>query len=277
MLTTDIKPDDANMIELNAMRLPRQETPPGLFRQWREDVNCVFERDPAARNTFEVISTYPGVQAVAMHRISNRLWLRGWRFLPRLLSFFTRLLTNVDIHPGACIGRRFFIDHGAGVVIGETAIVGNDVTFYHGVTLGGTSWNNGRRHPEIGNGVLIGAGAKILGAIKVGENVRVGANSVVVQEVPADCTVVGIPGKIVNSMRSAASTKYGINLDHHLIPDPVGKVIECLLGRMDALEIALEQQGSIASHYQQQMFEQCEIDNQICEQDCAGGKVAMRR
>ena len=274
---TTINTDMADMINLNDHRQSKVEPTPGLFGLLQEDVRCVFERDPAARNTFEVITTYPGVQAVAVHRISSRLWNRGMRFLPRLLSFLARMLTNVDIHPGAQIGRRFFIDHGACVVIGETAIVGDDVTFYHGVTLGGTSWNKGRRHPEIGNGVLIGAGAKILGAIKVGENVRVGANSVVVQEVPPNCTVVGIPGKVVNSAPSEASARYGINLDHHLIPDPVGKVIECLLGRMDAMEATLEQQGALAARYQQQLYEHCEIDNQICERDCAGGKVAMGR
>ena len=170
---------------------------PGIVSLLKEDVECVFQRDPAARNRLEVVLTYPGIQAVAAHRISHKLWAKGLRFLPRLLSFFSRILTNVDIHPGAQIGRRFFIDHGACVVIGETSIVGDDVTLYHGVTLGGTSWNKGRRHPHIGNGVMVGAGAKILGAIYVGNNVRVGANSVVVEEVPESCTVIGIPGKIV--------------------------------------------------------------------------------
>lgn len=243
-----------------------------IFSLWKEDVSCVFQRDPAARNWLEVILTYPGVQAVAMHRLSSKLWLNGFRFLPRLLSFFARVFTNVDIHPGAQIGRRFFIDHGACVVIGETAIVGDDVTFYHGVTLGGTSWNKGRRHPEIGNGVLIGAGAKILGAIKIGENVRVGANSVVVEEVPPRCTVVGIPGKIVATVKSAASSKYGIDLDHHLIPDPVGKVIECLLSRIDALELRMQEQGVLDKNFQALRYDNCEIDNQICEQDCQAGE-----
>jgi serine O-acetyltransferase len=274
-MMTETNSDIADMVDIHGDSKSVESTYSSLLSLWREDVRCVFQRDPAARNTFEVIMTYPGIQAVAMHRLSHKLWRRGWRFLPRLLSFFARMITNVDIHPGARIGRRFFIDHGACVVIGETAIVGDDVTFYHGVTLGGTSWNKGRRHPEIGNGVLVGAGAKILGAIKIGENVRVGANSVVVQDVPAQSTVVGIPGKIVNTNRSETSNKYGINLDHHLIPDPVGKVIECLLGRIEALEISLEQQGSIAARYQQKLFESCEVDNQICEQDCAGGKVAV--
>ena len=242
-----------------------------LFSLWKDDILCVFKRDPAARNYFEVVITYPGVQAVATHRLSHALWMRGLRFAPRFLSFLARVFTNVDIHPAAKIGRRFFIDHGACVVIGETAIVGDDVTFYHGVTLGGTSWNKGRRHPEIGNSVLVGAGAKILGAIKVGENARVGANSVVVQDVPPECTVVGIPGKIVTSSKSTANNRHGINLDHHLISDPVGKAIECILDRIDALEVSLQDQGLVASNFQALRFEGCEIDNQICEQDCAGG------
>lgn len=271
-----INKDIPQLTNLNELHRRNNESAPSLFRLWKEDVRCVFQRDPAARSTFEVIATYPGTQAIAMHRLGHCLWVRGWRFMPRFLSFVTRMFTNVDIHPGARIGRRFFIDHGAGVVVGETAIIGDDVTLYHGVTLGGTSWNKGRRHPEIGNGVLIGAGAKILGAISVGKNVRVGANSVVVQDVPDACTVVGIPGKIVNNGTSEASNKYGINLDHHLIPDPVGKVIECLLSRLESLELSLEKHGAVAARYQEHLFEHCEIDNEICERDCASGtKVAM--
>lgn len=242
----------------------------GFLSQWKEDVNCVFERDPAARNIFEVIVTYPGIQAIFMHRVSHKLWRKQWFFLARLIAFFSRLITNVDIHPGAQIGRRFFIDHGAGVVIGETAIVGDDVTLYHGVTLGGTSWNKGRRHPFVGDGTLVGAGAKILGAISIGAGVRVGANSVVVEDVPAGATVVGIPGKIVTSHRSSASQKYGINLDHHLIPDPVGKAIACLLSRMDVLEQHIQVANISGNHGQKAKYENCDIDNEICEKDCVG-------
>lgn len=210
---------------------------PGLFALMREDLHCVFERDPAARNTLEVLTTYPGVHAILFHRLSHRLWWHGLRYPARFLAFIARLLTNVDIHPGAVIGRRFFIDHGAGVVIGETAEIGDDVTLYHGVTLGGTSWNKGKRHPTLGSGVVVGAGAKILGPITVGERARVGANSVVVRNVPSERTVVGIPGRVVNDLRGAAhSTRHGINLDHHLIPDPVGRAINCLLDRIDTLE-----------------------------------------
>ncbi len=222
----------------------RQESP-SILKLLREDVNCVFQRDPAARSRLEVLSTYPGVHAILMQRIAHRLWVGGWRFPARMLSWFARLLTNIDIHPGATIGRRFFIDHGAGVVIGETAEIGNDVTLYHGVTLGGTTWNKGKRHPTLCNGVVVGAGAKILGAITLGEQVRVGANSVVVKDVPAHRTVIGIPGKIVLRTEEAnAENIYGINLDHHLIPDPVGRAIACLMERIEMLEKQLHKQGA---------------------------------
>lgn len=212
----------------------------------KEDVACVLARDPAARNRFEVWTIYPGVQAVALHRLAHALWTHGWRYLPRWLSFMARFLTNVDIHPGARIGRRFFIDHGAGVVIGETAEVGDDVTLYHGVTLGGTTWRPGKRHPTLGDGVVVGAGAKILGAITIGHRARVAANSVVIDNVPESSTVVGIPGRVVvrqsDGPRKGAAGKVGmpINLDHHLIPDPVGKAIACLLDRISELEHELK-------------------------------------
>ena len=212
------------------------DTPPGLLGLLREDVNSVFERDPAARGVLEVLTTYPGIHAVLVHRVAHRLWRRGWRYLPRFFSFLARMATNVDIHPGATIGRRFFIDHGAGVVIGETAEVGDDVTLYHGVTLGGTTWNVGKRHPTLMDGVLVGAGAKVLGPITLEEGVRVGANSVVVKDVPAGRTVVGIPGKVVLSSRESGADRHGFDLDHHLMPDPVGKAVSCLLERIESLE-----------------------------------------
>ena len=233
-----------------------------IIKQWQEDIASVFERDPAARNTLEVLTTYPGVHAIMIHRISSRLWNRGFRYIARLLSFIGRWISNVDIHPGAKIGDRFFIDHGACVVIGETAIVGNDVTLYHGVTLGGTSWNKGKRHPTLCDGVLVGAGAKILGNITLGENCRVGANSVVVKDVPGGSTVVGIPGKVVQVREMGKPNPYGVDLDHHLIPDPVGKAIACLLERIDSLEAKL---------YQQKDYSECEADNEICKFDCPGG------
>ena len=248
-----------------------------LLGEWREDVRCVFQRDPAARTAFEVLTTYPGVHAIIAYRLANRLWRRGWRYPARLLAFLARLVSNVDIHPGATIGARFFIDHGAGVVIGETAEIGADVTLYHGVTLGGTSWRKGKRHPTLGDGVLVGAGAKILGPISVGAGARVGANSVVVEDVPAGCTVVGIPGKVVRLREAGQLNPYGIDLDHHLIPDPVGKAIACLLERLDSVERRLEQGGLVAAGSQQQRFQACDPDNAICENDCSGGAVALGR
>jgi serine O-acetyltransferase len=217
--------------------LPLTAPPPPPQPSWwamvREDVHCVLERDPAARNLMEVWTIYPGVQAVALYRLAHALWQRGWRYGPRWISFFARWLTQVDIHPGARIGARLFIDHGAGVVIGETAEIGHDVTLYHGVTLGGTTWRAGKRHPTLGDHVVVGAGAKILGPIVVGERARVAANSVVIEAVPAGATVVGIPGRVVAPQRR---TTHGFDLDHHLIPDPVGKAIACLLDRVAQLE-----------------------------------------
>lgn len=245
-----------------------------LLSEWREDLGCVFQRDPAARSRLEVLTTYPGVHAVMLYRISHRLWRREWRYPARLLAFFARLLSNVDIHPGARIGARLFIDHGACVVIGETAEIGCDVTLYHGVTLGGTSWRKGKRHPTLGDGVMVGAGAKVLGPIILGDHVRVGANSVVVEDVPADCTVVGIPGKIVR-LRQGQLNPYGIDLDHHLIPDPVGKAIACLLARIDVLERKVELRGVDIPDYGPNPYESCEPDNPFCETDCPGGAVSL--
>lgn len=213
---------------------------PGLLRLMREDVSCVFERDPAARSRFEVLTTYPGVHAIMWHRVSHALWQRNWRYAARFVSFAVRMFTQIDIHPGAVIGRRFFIDHGCGVVVGETAEIGNDVTLYHGVTLGGTSWNAGKRHPTLDDGVLVGAGAKILGPIHIGSQVRIGANSVVIENIPAGMTVVGIPGRPVLPMSKRRITKQGIDLDHHLMPDPVGKAISCMLTRINELETELK-------------------------------------
>jgi serine O-acetyltransferase len=248
------------------LKCPMTEQRP-LLQELREDVSCVFERDPAARTRFEVLTTYPGVHALIFHRISHRLWRRNWRYLARLLAFISRLFTNVDIHPGATIGRRFFIDHGIGVVIGETAVIGNDVTLYHGVTLGGTSWNKGRRHPQLGDNVLVGAGAKILGAISIGNNVRVGANSVVVRDIPANCSVVGIPGKIVRTGAPQKSA-LGIDLDHHLIPDPVGRAMTCMLERIVELERQLnEGKTNTRSKTKTDPCPACEaLDVCLCEQ-----------
>ncbi|MBK8815121.1 MAG: serine O-acetyltransferase [Methylococcaceae bacterium] len=218
----------------------RKPSVAGLLQEWHSDVACVFARDPAARGWLEVLLAYPGVHAVLIYRVSHRWWQADFKLAARLLSAFARWLTNVDIHPGAKIGKRFFIDHGAGVVIGETSEIGNDVTLYHGVTLGGTTWNQTKRHPTLGDNVLIGAGAKILGAITLGNNVRVGANSVVVKDVPACCTVIGIPGRIIQQKGVKILNPNGIDLDHHLVPDPVGKAISCLTDRLDKLEESQE-------------------------------------
>ena len=224
---------------LAAVMRTQAERPPGLWATMLGDVGCVKARDPAARHTVEILITYPGVHAVLMHRIAHRLWRRRWRFPARLLAWWARVVTNVDIHPGAQIGQRLFIDHGAGVVIGETAQVGDDVTLYHGVTLGGTSWSPGKRHPTLNSGVLVGAGAKILGPITVGANARIGANSVVIEDVPPGMTVVGIPGRIVRDPRDRKRLDGRIDLEHHLMPDPVGEALSILIDRIDFLEARL--------------------------------------
>jgi serine O-acetyltransferase len=211
-----------------------------IFALLREDVACVAGRDPAARGTFEILLTYPGVHAVIHYRFANWLWRRNWFFAARCLSWMSRFAANVDIHPAATIGPRLFIDHGAGVVIGATAIIGADVTLYHGVTLGGVSWTPGRRHPTLEDGVLCGAGAKILGPITIGQDARIGANSVVVEDVPPGATVVGIPGRIVRSLDQRRILAGGrVDLDHHLMPDPVGEALSYLIDRVNFLEVRL--------------------------------------
>ena len=168
-----------------------------MFKQLKEDVQAVFDRDPAARNTLEVLTTYPGIHALIMHRVAHELWEKGHKSTARAISAFSRFATGIEIHPGAKIGKRFFIDHGMGVVIGETAEIGDDVTLYHGVTLGGTTWNKGKRHPTLEDGVIVGAGAKILGPFTVGKNAKVGSNAVVTKAVPADATAVGNPARFI--------------------------------------------------------------------------------
>jgi len=175
-----------------------------MFARLREDIACVFERDPAARSTWEVLTCYPGFHALTLHRFSHWLWGHQLRWMARAFSHFTRLITGIEIHPGATIGRRVFIDHGMGVVIGETAVINQECTLYHGVTLGGTSWNKGKRHPTLQRGVVIGAGAKVLGPITVGEGAKIGSNAVVVRDVPAGATAVGIPARIIESGQELA-------------------------------------------------------------------------
>jgi serine O-acetyltransferase len=212
---------------------------PTQLSRLRDDVLCVKDRDPAARGTLEILLLYPGVHALLSHRLAHALWRRGFKFPARFVAWFARFLTNVDIHPGAVIGARIFIDHGAGVVIGETAVIGDDVTLYHGVTLGGASWAPGKRHPTLESGVLIGAGAKILGPITVGAGARIGANSVVIEDVPPHMTVVGIPGRIVREERRRSGCDGRIDLEHHLIPDPVAEAMAVLIDRVDFLEARL--------------------------------------
>lgn len=168
-----------------------------MLKQLKEDVQAVFARDPAARNRLEVLTTYPGIHALMMHRVAHELWKKDCKTSARVLSSFSRFVTGIEIHPGAKIGRRFFIDHGMGVVIGETAEIGDDVTLYHGVTLGGTTWNKGKRHPTLEDGVVVGAGAKILGPFTVGKNAKVGSNTVVTKAVPAGVTAVGSPARFI--------------------------------------------------------------------------------
>lgn len=220
-----------------------------MFELIREDIRSVFHRDPAARNAFEVVTCYPGLHAVWLHRVAHALWVNGWKWLARVVSNFGRWLTGIEIHPGARIGRRFFIDHGMGIVIGETAEIGNDVTLYQGVTLGGTSWNKGKRHPTLEDGVVVGAGAKVLGPFTVGAGAKIGSNAVVTKEVPAGATAVGIPGRIIvkddsdqEAKRKAMAEKlgfdaYGVSQD---MPDPVSRAIGQLLDHLQAVDVRLE-------------------------------------
>jgi serine O-acetyltransferase len=228
-----------------------------MFKHIKEDIQIVFERDPAAHSTIEILTCYPGFHALLLHRISHGLWIRNWKWMGRFLSHIGRFLTGIEIHPGAVIGQRFFIDHGMGVVIGETAIIGDNCTLYHGVTLGGTSWERGKRHPTLGNDVVVGAGAKILGPLTIGDNARVGSNSVVIKNVAADSTVVGIPARLINKnssklpcdepVESLAFDSYAVSAD---LSDPVIEAnkrmveyIKCIQSQMTSLREALQKTG----------------------------------
>lgn len=247
-----------------------------MWKQFKDEFACIFERDPAAQSYFEIITTYPGVHALLAHRLSHRLWNRRLRWIARFISALMRWWSGIEIHPGATIGRRFFIDHGTGVVIGETAVIGDDCTLYHGVTLGGTSWKKGKRHPTLGNGVVIGAGAKVLGPITVGDGARIGSNSVVLRNVPAGATVVGIPGHVVGSDRSEQEARrqalasrlgfdaYGLTPD---LPDPVAHAVNHMLDhiqgldeQIEALKRALKQQGIAVSEQPLPELEHCELN-----------------
>jgi len=218
-----------------------------MFARLREDIAVVFDRDPAARSTWEVLTCYPGLHALVWHRaLAHPLWRAGLRWLARWIAHWGRWLTGIEIHPGATIGRRVFIDHGMGVVIGETAVIGDDCTLYHGVTLGGTSWKKGKRHPTLGRGVVIGAGAKVLGPVEVGDGAKIGSNAVVVRDIPADATAVGIPARVVTSedhaRREAQAAKigfsaYAISAD---MDDPVVQAIHRLLDHAAATDERME-------------------------------------
>lgn len=223
-----------------------------MFSRISEDINSVFARDPSARHKWEVFFNYPGLHAVWLHRISHKLWSWNLKTIARFLSNISRFVTGIEIHPAAQLGRRVFIDHGMGVVIGETAVLGDDVTLYHGVTLGGTSWKAGKRHPTLGNNVVVGAGAKVLGPIEIHENARIGSNSVVVKDVPASATCIGVPGRIImpakestqtNGKRKAIAKKYGF--DAYAIaddnPDPVANALGIMLEHVHLMDNKVEE------------------------------------
>ncbi|MBF0138199.1 MAG: serine O-acetyltransferase [Magnetococcales bacterium] len=220
-----------------------------MFARIRNDIRVVFARDPAARNFLEVLLCYPGVHALLVYRLAHWLWYHRAKLPARLLSHLGRMLTGIEIHPGARIGEGFFIDHGMGVVIGETTEIGANVTIYHGVTLGGTSWQKGKRHPTLEDNVIVGAGAKILGPVTIGMNARVGSNAVVVNNVPKDTTVVGIPGRVIIGNRKGKSDNMFPAYGHlESMPDPVVRAITCVLEHMhqldDRIEL-LEERGKI--------------------------------
>jgi len=253
-----------------------------MFARIREDIRCVFDRDPAARNSFEVLTTYPGLHALLGYRLANWFWRHGLLWIARFISGMARWITGIEIHPGATIGRRFFIDHGMGVVIGETAEIGDDVTLYHGVTLGGTSWQKGKRHPTLRNDVVVGAGAKVLGPIEIGSGARIGSNAVVVKEVPPGATVVGVPGRVVakrpevTEKRQKTAAKigfdaYGTTPD---MPDPVAHAVNAMLDhihimdeRMEQMCKALKELGAEVPSGRLPELDSCEIDSSENQKD----------
>ena len=213
-----------------------------MFARLREDISVIFERDPAARSTWEVLVCYPGLHAQWFYRLAHWLWLRRLRFLARFVSHLGRFFTGIEIHPGATIGRGFFIDHGMGVVIGETAEIGDNVTLYHGVTLGGVSWRKEKRHPTVGDHVVVGAGAKVLGPITIGAHSRIGANSVVVKDVEPHSVVVGVPGRVRHRAGDLVEDARHEDLQHNLLHDTTMELLQQVVARLSAVEAELAQE-----------------------------------
>lgn len=257
-----------------------------MFARLKEDISVVFDRDPAARHTFEILTTSPGVHAIIMHRFSHALSNKGFKWLARIMSNVARLFTGIEIHPGAVIGRRFFIDHGMGIVIGETAEIGDDCSIYHGVTLGGTSWSPGKRHPTLGNNVVVGAGAKILGPIMINDGARIGSNAVVVKEVPANATVIGVPGREVirredqsDEQRAEVANKmgfdaYGATQD---MPDPVANAVNRMLDHIhkmdDRMDTMCTQIKHLGSDFEFEPYDELKDDLKDIElTDCGSEK-----
>ncbi len=235
-----------------------------MFSRIREDIQTVFERDPAARSVWEAIFSYPGLHALWWHRLAHWCWTHRLRWLGRFVSHLSRWVTGIEIHPGVTIGRRFFIDHGLGVVIGETTVIGDDCTVYQGVTLGGTSWSPGKRHPTLEADVIVGAGAKVLGPFTVGTGARIGSNAVVVKEVPPGCTAVGVPAKLVKCKDATPADRrretadrvgfstYGVTQD---MPDPVARGIDAMLDHIDALERRQDELEKLTERLSKQLGE----------------------
>jgi len=240
-----------------------------MLNRIREDIHTAFDRDPAARSVWEILTCYPGLHAIWGYRLANYFWRHGLHWLGRFVSHVFRWLTGIEIHPGATIGRRFFIDHGMGIVIGETTEIGDDVTLYHGVTLGGTTWEKKKRHPTLENGVIVGAGAKVLGAITIGEQSRIGANSVVFRDVPKHSTVVGIPGTVVGTTESLIQDGK-INLDHHLLANPVAEALGHVLNMIDDVNARID------TFHPRPKGEKAKVDEQL-EQDRACEQEKLER
>lgn len=248
-----------------------------MFSRLRSDIQCILDRDPAARTAWEVLTCYPGLHAVVLHRCAHWCWTHGLKWPGRFISHITRFLTGIEIHPGATIGRRFFIDHGMGVVIGETALIGNDVTLYHGVTLGGTSWNKGKRHPTLEDGVVIGAGAKVLGPITISAGAKVGSNAVVTKPLPAGATAVGNPARILDNSQQSKEREtqaekmgfsaYAIGRDQD---DPLAKAIHGLLDH------AAETDRRFASLIKELDAQGVKCDKEVLAADCFDPKYLSK-